>query len=176
MAGRVTAWKWHFHEPGSSPAVTCILSSAYLQASPGASLLLCPHPPSPGRHPSSPQTHWGPDRARAAPQGAQLQPIERPRHPGGAPAPARGCPPLLGDLHGGHSPSRAWRAGLPAGSPRGRGAQKPASSPLLRAQTQPGARGDPRTRPPGSGAAAGSHTQIRQGPVLSSASRSQDFI
>lgn len=32
MAGRRTVWKWHFHEAGSSPAVTCILSSAPTQA------------------------------------------------------------------------------------------------------------------------------------------------
>lgn len=29
MVRGATAWKWHFHEPGSSPAVTCISSSAW---------------------------------------------------------------------------------------------------------------------------------------------------
>jgi len=74
MARRATAGKWHFHEAGSSPAVTCILSSARLRASPGALLA----PSSPGRPPSSPQTHGAQDGARGSTPGSGGVPSSSP--------------------------------------------------------------------------------------------------
>lgn len=99
MARRVTAWKWHFHEAGSSPAVTCILSSACLQASPGASPLSCPHPPPRRRHQSSPPIPPGSGTAPGtAPWGAGGVPSSSPLSALAAPEetwPQRAAAPLL---------------------------------------------------------------------------------